>query len=137
MNAGRELDAMVAEKVMGETDYEHGELGEDSSGDPYCSRCRMSGSWGDQIFSDERCIPAYSASIAAAWTIVEKLGNWHGFDFMVAKMEAGNGHPSYWEAGWYEPSHEGPERRVVVEAETAPLAICLAALEAVDLEIHA
>jgi len=106
LKAGRELDALVAEKVMGFWDVQmyEGKLvhGENNTN-----------GWPMQT-------PCYSTEIAAAWEVVEKVGR-------------------ATEIRW----HPKAEQRVVVmigvydtpggvaEAETLPLAICLAALEAV------
>ena len=105
LKAGRELDLLVARKVMGLTKDDHAVT---------CASCAGAGeSYG---------VMPYSTSIAAAWEVVEKViypkmwqlvpgesGSWTVTDMM----------DDNW--CWV----------VIVEAETAPLAICLAALEAV------
>ncbi len=148
MNAGRELDALIAEKVMGWTragaqyhirpshrpskDFPGNILNDFDGKGPH-----------DFLFPDKHddtlrmafcgCestidVPSYSTDIAAAWEVVEKLGNWHGFDFMILLDTSNSGK---WEAGWYEMGWDGYERRCAESADTAPLAICLAALKAV------
>ena len=102
MQAGRELDALVAEKVMGWTAIK-GDLGSMPDGRIYVE------------------VPYYSTAIAAAWGVVEKC-----------KYEV-----------WIRCLHGSCEVRVVdcgheitrVDADTAPLAICLAALKAVGYEL--
>ena len=99
MEAGRELDALIAEKVM----------------DDMLAGIRLDGS---PMFDD---IPHYSTQIADAWLVVEKLGK--SFDVSRCRkfqeIEAW-----FWEASF----HNGPD----AQADTAPLAICLAALKAVE-----
>jgi hypothetical protein len=95
VNAGRELDALVAEKVMGR------------------DMTRPAG------FKHPIGMPHYSTDIAAAWEVVERLraaGHW--FDLRDIR---GNG---YWASFGQEMSAEG---------KTASLAICLAALKALDV----
>lgn len=114
MKTGRELDALVAEKVMGESSgYTHSR---DNDFVVTCSR--------------------YSTDISAAWLVVEKLRDigWsvavcgdNGWGCTFYKVHT-NGSEYIW-ATWKE-SH-GP-----INADTAPLAICLAALEAVGVDIE-
>jgi hypothetical protein len=103
--AGRELDAEVAEKVMG----------------------RPVGEWLEGIYyQDGRRgrIPRFSTDIAAAWQVVEKLAAdtpaWphHGY-FVSIHNSTGLGR---WEARI--------GATAIAHAHTAPLAICLAALAA-------
>lgn len=140
MKAGRELDALVAEKVMGhrvtEEPFDGGQ-----------------GITGTSLFEhtepgDYKALPHYSTDIAAAWDVAVKM------DLGVAPVEVyiGEGEPG------------GPRRTVYAAfvlggaltisdddlldgnprlwlgeidgpwtvADTAPLAICLAALKAVE-----
>ena len=109
MGAGRELDALVAKHVMG---------------------------WDALLIKlrDKRLIPlpAYSTSISDAWEVAEKLSdlgwytnierytrkNWRvTLDKFVEEGESDDNIPSY---GW---------------SDTAPHAICLAALKAVGVEL--
>jgi hypothetical protein len=119
MNAGRELDALVAEKVMGfhkhhAHDYyinvpdEEWDNNNDAPFPYYWPQ------WG---------FPPYSTSIADAWLVVEKLRE--NFDGIVLAYRNGDTGKEWrvefnTEHGW---SAE--------YAETAPMAICLAALEAI------
>lgn len=108
MDAGRELDALVAEKVMGWVCI--------------CERkhqlCPVHDSY-------------YSTDIAAAWQVVERLkhdgwnvsiggDNGWGCTFYKVLVRGNDAFTSTWTE-----SH-GP-----INAENAPLAICLAALKAV------
>lgn len=98
MEAGRELDALVAEKVMGWTG------------------CRDS---------------PYSTDIVVAWRIIEKFG------FMIHPTGHGReGKPAGYWVGYPRDGHSGlvgdMDNDTVAFAETAPLAICLAALKAAE-----
>ncbi len=123
---GPELDALVAEKVMGlevswwslhphpDPDEWHEVLLPDDKGD---MPTRQVGGPGG------RTVSPYSTSIAAAWEVVEKFVS-HG----CAAWVEGDGHTGY-RAGCT--SQRG---RFEAEGETAPHAICLAALKAVETQ---
>ncbi len=117
MKAGRELDALVAEKVMGI------ELTITSQGHPY--------------FRDGTLlrvpIAHYSTDIAAAWQVVEKMRDLGYWCQMRNEFEAHDG-PDCW-AGFTPHSTTGWNGRPDhwTQAETLPLAICLAALKAVGV----
>lgn len=128
MEAGRELDALVAEKVMGE-----------SVPDGYK---RVGDHWEKEepIFDDDGAYtrswqivewPAlYSEHIAAAWRVVERLrqgSKQTGIAACVGIQIYDACIPQDIEC-WI---HSPMIARIEVFAETAPLAICLAALEAV------
>jgi hypothetical protein len=105
MNPGRELDALVAEKVMG------------------CHN--VNGQLYPPDFSGHGIhlaivAPHYSTSIAAAWKVVEKLEN-----NFVALSALGSGFRVEMKAF--------VTATVYGEADTAAHAICLAALKAVGL----
>jgi hypothetical protein len=130
MNAGRELDALVAEKVMGWK--------------PDPARCRLCG-WplSDGMCTPDNCSlrplpivpydipPDYSTDIAAAWQVVEHLRErdiW--LDSLEQKWESEMTRVIF---GWRD-----PERGALFAQEmgdTPAHAICLAALRAVGMEI--
>jgi len=112
--AGSELDALVANLMGIDPDREHDEVGETSSGNPYCIACHRTGNWGADIFGETKCVPLYSEDIAAAFQVVEKLQGGLRFEL---RRRPDNG---YW-------AHFGEE--MTAEGETAPLAICRAALK--------
>jgi len=99
--AGPDLDALVAEKVMGG--------------------------------ASDRPIPPYSTDIAAAWTVVEtmirKEGVYFGCPHFKHKHQnlASLGYPEGTEC-WYCVLNTKLLNKVVLCADTAPLAICRAAL---------
>jgi hypothetical protein len=104
---GRELDALIAEKVMGlKVDYEFDEPRIPSLADRYDE-------WG--------YLPNYSTSIEAAWEVVDKVYI-HSLRRVVSD---GPDKPALWQAFVYADSY------LSGIAETAPLAICRAALMAV------
>ena len=110
--AGRELDALVAEKVFG---VPHGDCFDTYGG----KRCVKHDEYGGP-----QC---YSTDIAAAWEVVEKLialGYW--FDV------AWNGESAQVDLDCKVPTRMGWDRVVDgLTASTVPLAICRAALRAV------
>jgi len=119
MNAGRELDALIAEKVMGWHNNE--------------ANPSQPGMWGINDYREDGTpvlmpdFPAYSEDIAAAWEVVEKIKR-NGFKLQFDY--------DTWIAYW---SHEdflcGSEEALEPfgRADTAPHAICLAALKAVGV----
>lgn len=123
MNAGRELDALVAEKVMG--------LG---CIHPDAVRAEGGGGWivwgrvpaGDCAPIGTR-FPAYSTDIGAAWEVVVRMAElFPQRDFLLVRMHEN----AWWEAQFTD------DANLAEQAEpTAPLAICLAALRAVGVEV--
>jgi Phage ABA sandwich domain len=94
----REIDRLVAEKVMG---WEAGKY--------------AYGSW----------FP--TTNIADAWKVVEKLSK-DGFEFQVWREKNGKYNVEFAKDFFYVFGF--------AESETAPLAICLAALKAVGVEVE-
>lgn len=118
MEAGRELDALIAEKVMGYPAFAEKvvtKLGDHLVISDHCAICgRKDGT--------SECLPHYSTDIAAAWEVVEKL--------RLSVLQ--------FEDGWFaDPRLESYREHFwgALGADdfsaTAPLAICRAALEAV------
>ena len=130
--AGRELDALVAEKVMGWTRIHRLNQVGDFCGVPPQG-------------APPYILPCHSTDIAAAWKVVEKL---HRLQFMV-RLSISNGQYGWsqrWEiAIWRSvyrdsglvvencrkvPYEEREEVSFRAEANDAPLAICHVALKA-------
>ena len=147
MNPGRELDALVAEKVMGwktwKSKHGHWELGT-PGGKPISTFGRRDSSvrydsvsgkrvrevlWWEDLYEDE--LPSYSTSIAAAWEVFEWLCK-RGDDIAEVVQLTFNV-----QNGWWCTSERWTQIDVQGNAPTAPLAICLAALKAVGVEIPA
>lgn len=123
---GRELDALVAEKVMGRQ-----VTWEDSQEDDDQDDCYFLDENGNYSWS--ACVPRYSTDIAAAWQVVEKL------DLLGVRLVPG--HESYGEVSFSLGRRSdnglwvlGDDRSLEpgVEGESAPHAICLAALKVVQ-----
>lgn len=113
MKPGRELDALIAEKVMGLKRSDHWpvvDLRED--------RSRPLDRWDDDQ-GNIVPLPAYSTSIEAAWEVVEKIASLK--NCWRLRLEK---HPQGWSVDFE------TEWKVELVAETAPHAICLAALKA-------
>jgi len=124
MQAGRELDALVAEKVFGwkravvESHGAVNNLWVDADGKP-----ARNGYYGASCVSDE--YNAFSTRIEAAWTVVEKLRADKETDFdLYAPAWAGTANMM---GGNWKAMIDG----YAGVSATAPLAICLAALAAV------
>jgi hypothetical protein len=132
MTAGRELDALVAEKVMGVVWRKVGVNGVvKATLDPlgYYSQheeCRPDfPRWSDYC----RDVPAYSTDIAAAWQVVEHMATNHYRWWEMARRPFKDG------LGALVNFTGDPKDSCV--APTVPLAICLAALKAVGAEVPA
>lgn len=124
MKPGRELDALVAKKVLGlsvfiglyqsDRDY-RGQWDEDLLYSPYTDNPTY------QI-----PVPHYSTDIAAAWEVVEKL---------KALNENGDFHLEHLWGFWRVSTCNSPSGwSAWTRGQTAPHAICLAALKAVGHE---
>lgn len=109
---GSELDALVADKIMG-----------------------LNVSWlhEDKDYTKHGGLPKYSTDIAAAWTVVEKIYNKNKGEPMVMQiygpLSDGYKVTLIWE------HHDGPIEEGSIVAKTASHAICLAALKAVSYEV--
>lgn len=124
--AGRELDALVAEKVMGavwtptpsdmvfDEDYWL-----EIPGKPGVFAYR----YRDGRVKPKAGCPPYSTDMASAWEVVEKMEQ-RGHGFALADSQ---GPP--WEATF---DNLSSMLSYIETADTAPLAICLAALKAVE-----
>lgn len=140
--AGRELDALVAEKVMGWLwlgRQDHKWLGPPSQlgeTDPTYGTIRRATDideperpwWLENAteFGDLRVVPHYSTDIAAAFLVVEKLNAAVRYPEIQFAPTEPNGE-ELWCVSLVNPAD------VEVVAETAPLAICRAALAALGV----
>ena len=120
MKAGRELDALIAEKVMG--------LDVHNKVNIFYNRPKnQKHGWQN--------IPHYSTKIADAWLVVEKLAN-EGFCPALIYDDDGSWTMAF-DGIQNLPEDDEPlitsfciEAKMI--ADTAPLAICLAALKAIE-----
>ncbi len=125
MPAGREMDTLVAEHVMGQTDFTHLEQkyfegatedGTDGWDGWYCPRC---------MNYHEKCVKNYSTHLDYAWEVVEKLKSM-GINVEL-NIYIGDGYSCY--LGKEVPNMAGLQE--IAESAHAPsmsLAICRAAL---------
>lgn len=115
LKPGRELDALIAEKVMG--------LEVLSNKDCYISgeRKDMSG----EITRIASVIPGYSTEIKAAWEVVEKIGSNEQWQINIEYRQD----EGYWV--FIKERISSGAGTFVADSITAPHAICLAALKAV------
>ena len=113
MNAGRELDALVAEKVMGwvdyDTDTESWRIGESDLGTHW------------RPVEGAR----FSKDIAAAWEVVGYMRAKDEWAFSLGTDTDGDWDATFWEGDTF---HDAT-------ADTAPHTICLAALKAIGAEV--
>ena len=114
MKPGKELDAIVAEKVMGNI-----------------PPTTPPGAWPQEYNSWFDRLPQYSTDIAAAWTVVERL------DLLRSDVEPKNDRMLTFSGGKWQIAvgTSGCPWEFVsgsIEGESAPHVICLAALKAVE-----
>jgi hypothetical protein len=143
MKPGRELDALVAEKVMGFTWQSVPWLNQEQKclAPPFKPLNEENTTVGDHIYKQ---VPHYSTDIAAAWEVLLTRFSFHfrdyedgggsvGVDWTVGRCEPGSKlifcEIEMWNGDGYE--------RIIEKAETEAHAICLAALKAVGVEIPA
>lgn len=127
MKPGPELDALVAEKVMGRK-REH-EFDNDSD-DPTCYYCNAYlSSRGRPCAGD----PPYSTDIAAAWEVVEHMIERDMRVNVSTCYQPDDGTPWICTLERHE-SQIGDPNKWTEYAETAPEAICKAALAAVGVK---
>lgn len=117
----RELDAQVAEKVMGWR--KDGAMWVTAEG-------RTPDGWD---YASREVLPNFTESISWAWQVVEKMWprmpktSWGIYRFQLNRRDSGE-----WVCE-FAPDAEGDWRsHAVGKADTAPKAICLAALAAVE-----
>ncbi len=124
MEAGQELDALIAEKVMGFKRWE---------GVPNAFHAKVVLPYQ----TAEPCEPPhYSTDIASSWQVAEKVWEalritkyeqWALFDLQI------DANGMYW-ATFIIKSSSAPDHKVEVFENSAPLAICGAALKALEVK---
>ena len=124
MKPGRELDALVAEKVMGQTVRLADDMGVDhDEGDFFVNKPdSKEPRWGHMLG-----LPHYSTDIAAAWAVVEKMQGL-GWTFQVDDVGFNDSTEGKWRVVLTEET-KGHDYHPA-DGDTAPHAICLAALKA-------
>jgi len=126
LEAGSKMNALVAEKVMGcKVEYKHkGAPEEPSCG---CNERRPHNQLWNELSDD--LLADYSTSISAAWEVLEKFrGNGKEWElviglnnYTISNMDC---------EGQFLPGWTYNDGIILVDAPTAPLAICRAALKA-------
>lgn len=117
----RELDAQVAEKVMGITNVHRAERGEWLQIEMDFALVGELVYWGDKGLTR---LPYYSTDIAAAWEVVEKM-NKEMYDVTLFMRDG------KWICGWENIDDQWYE----MESDTAQEAICRAALKVKEAEV--
>lgn len=116
LEAGREFDCLIAEKVMGWTEVGNGQ----SADCDFAGKRPGAKFWGDTI-------PRYSTEIGKAWLVVEpirgKIGARRNLFFRIPSQTG----IDIWSAD----SADMKNGIMLSSAESAPLAICRAALRIV------
>ena len=123
MSAGREMDALIAEKIFGWSwngNFLLPPSDHPASVNHWCAE------WDDD--GRPHWLPNYSTDLTTAWEVVEKIGEWRGFEFLMRRYCMSE---KQWQAGWFEDGYDGYETRVSAESELPALSICRAALLAV------
>lgn len=137
MEAGREMDALVAEKVFGFPKWEpfirsvipHEPCGTSLDGCPY-DKSNHFKYFNETKLKEERNIKhpkPYSISISAAWEVVEEM--WQRGWWSQVGHQCIDG---TWEAEFMPGSDKLGNQSFCALAPAAPLAICRAALKAVE-----
>lgn len=134
MNAGRELDALIAERVMGWKIWKYlGPMGPTQRLAPP----KLTFSLKPGAINEIPEIPSYSTDIAAAWLVVEKIRSLPRLadtgtknDFNLNQMDRLCG--GLWVVKSDSIDKYGHLISSHTESPSAPHAICLAALKAVD-----
>lgn len=133
MTAGRELDALVHAKVMGHPEQcWHPNAEKVDPKHTTLIRCPDCGeTFGDSTYVLAlSTLPRYSTDIAAAWSVVEKMRGEGVYIDVQPRCDR-------WDtvAGWQGPDDGDIWEQVSLTADTAPLAICLAALRAKGVDV--
>lgn len=111
--AGRELDALVAEKVMGIEIPQWLEVPE-----------------GLTTLTSREIVPPYSTDIAAAWLVVDYLRALPNGGVWLEELSGRYSEGYRCGFSWTKNASSTDFRQAI--GDTAPLAICLAALEAME-----
>lgn len=145
MEAGRELDALVAEKVM-QFDHKHKINGcEEDCWYDVCEYCGLEFHCED---TSGRCegYPHYSTDIAAAWQVVDRIAqlviadeNAERLNYLRLEQNDSSGYSATFGFPYMENeewANTANQYDCSARADSAPLAICLAALKAVGVEVE-
>lgn len=127
--AGHELDALVAEHVMGATWERHANAHRDWLAFDHADSAKWRAVFAtrddDGNVEVWSACPDYSTDVSVAWQVVEKLHEWG----LIVTISKGPDNFTWDVRGWNDRTNDS---RYIAHGETAPLAICLAALKAVE-----
>ena len=127
MEPGREMDALIAEKVMGWDTVHFVKFADGTIPFGASPDMQKEADDGGFICSTNKEVPEFSTDIAAAWLVVEKMGLFGGTGCSLVGPLPGQ--------KWH--IHFGKISSDSVIGDTAPHAICLAALKAVGVNLEA
>lgn len=129
LEAGPELDGLIANRIFGLAPGRcQGEVKE-NEGEIFCTRCFHCWDWTKSFVAEHDFTPEpYSTSITSAWKVVEHL-EMQGIDLGRVGKEFGEG---LYLAQFFNGKTYGHACKHA-RGETAPLAICLAALETLQV----
>lgn len=136
MDAGRELDALVAERVMG-YQWWHREglrnhlLSPDAAQWAGSLDMKPGAAETDKAFYNGA--PPYSTDIAAAWEVIERMTA-QGWHYEIGGPAASTPHWARFGRGDYDPHNDEWDEQHIGMGSAAPHAICLAALRAIGEE---
>lgn len=148
MKPGRELDALVAEKVMGLPPFAKAilpKLGRHIIADNSGASCLVCGR---DVRDDDLCLPRYSTDIASAWKVIEKIhssefnwssgvgfwdGNQSNTKLKISLSFKCEDDYKAWSIRLYDEQNNTLHMATV--GDSAPHIICLAALKAVGVEV--
>jgi hypothetical protein len=130
MPAGREMDVLVAEKVMGWHlwDWEKGDL-DCACGKTHYAPQDIGIGYYPRCAEEPEGYLSFSTDIAAAWELVEKWKSIDGQFLNIFWNVTQAGFPNYWTCGMWK---SGWTQQDIGTADTAPLAICRAALKVLE-----
>lgn len=143
LKPGRELDALIAEKVMGltlETEIgfkfiEDGKEKQSWGNSPEytrmkCENYKELGLYAELI--EQKIAPHYSTDISAAWEVVEKLTEQFSEHEVVVQQDKSSGHKVRWWVTFSGNRMSELGKPLWSVYDSLPMAICLAALKAVE-----
>lgn len=116
LEAGRALDALVAEKIFGASKFRYIDVVNGKEKETF-------GEFPGDSIRGVRRVPYFSTSIADAWLVVEKVDNRNAVAKKMGVLTMG--------LSRYDNGYTARFFNSGATADTAPLAICLAALRAV------
>lgn len=130
MNEGRELDAIVHEKIFGKCGHVLSIYKKDNRNwsDDYttyrCKKCKTETFRGLSYHEGKTVCPQYSTDIADAWLVLDYLEN-NGYEYNLV-----------FESNYYMLDLYRNGYKFQGDAETAPLAICIAALKSCGVKVE-